>query len=219
MSGLPAFVAATANPNKLIEMQAALEGVAILLERPPDLGEVHEDGDTLEANARTKAVAVATFAGAPALADDTGLEVDALDGAPGVHSARYAGAGAGDEANVAKLLAALAGVAAPQRTARFRTVVVARWPDGRELLADGVVEGSIARSPRGGRGFGYDPVFVPSPGEITFAEMSLDAKDAISHRGRALRELARLLAAAAPQGALSTDARDTGSGVVEGAER
>lgn len=188
------FVAATANPNKLIEMRAALEGVATLLERPAGLGEVPEDGDTLEANARTKAVAVATFAGAPALADDTGLEVDALEGAPGVHSARYAGAGAGDEANVAKLLAALADVAAPQRTARFRTVVVARWPDGREVLAEGVVDGTIAESPRGARGFGYDPVFVPAPGELTFAEMSLEAKGAISHRGRALRELARLLA-------------------------
>ena len=194
MSELPTFVAATANPNKLTEMRAALEGLATLVERPAGLGDVAEDGDTLEANARIKAVAVATFAGAPALADDTGLEVDALDGAPGVRSARYAGPGASDEANVAELLAALAGVAPARRTARFRTVVVARWPDGRELLADGVVEGSIAEAPRGSRGFGYDPVFVPSPGEITFAEMSLAAKGAISHRGRALRELARRLA-------------------------
>ena len=194
MSELPTFVAATANPNKLTEMRAALEGLATLVERPAGLGDVAEDGDTLEANARIKAVAIATFAGAPALADDTGLEVDALDGAPGVRSARYAGPGASDEANVAKLLAALAGVAPARRTARFRTVVVARWPDGRELLADGVVEGSIAEAPRGSRGFGYDPVFVPSPGELTFAEMSLAAKGAISHRGRALRELARRLA-------------------------
>ena len=195
MSELPSFVAATANPNKLTEMRAALAGLATLGARPAGLGDVVEDGDTLEANARIKAVAVATFAGAPALADDTGLEVDALDGAPGVHSARYAGPGAGDGANVAKLLAALAGVAPPQRTARFRTVVVARWPDGREVLAEGVVDGTIAESPRGSRGFGYDPVFVPSPGELTFAEMSLEAKGAVSHRGRALRELARLLAA------------------------
>ena len=195
MSELPSFVAATANPNKLTEMRAALAGLATLGARPAGLGEVPEDGDTLEANARIKAVAVATFAGAPALADDTGLEVDALDGAPGVHSARYAGPGAGDGANVAKLLAALAAVAPPQRTARFRTVVVARWPDGREVLAEGVVDGTIAESPRGSRGFGYDPVFVPSPGELTFAEMSLEAKGAVSHRGRALRELARLLAA------------------------
>ena len=188
------FVAATANPHKLTEMRAALAGVVKLLPRPAELGEVHEDGDTLEANARIKAVAVATFTGAAALADDTGLEVDALDGAPGVRSARYAGSGGGDEANVAKLLAALAGVAPAQRTARFRTVVLARRPDGREVVAHGVVQGGIATEPRGGRGFGYDPVFVPSPGELTFAEMSLAAKDAISHRGRALRELARLLA-------------------------
>ena len=194
MSEPPTFVAATANPHKLVEMRAALDGLATLVERPPDLGDVPEDGETLEANARIKAVAVARFAGAPALADDTGLEVDALDGAPGVHSARYAGSGAGDEANVAKLLAALAGVAPPQRTARFRTVVVAHWPDGREVLAEGAVEGSIAESPRGNRGFGYDPVFVPSPGELTFAEMSLAAKDTISHRGRALRALALRLA-------------------------
>ena len=196
MSGLLVFVAATANPHKLTEMRAALDGVAKLLERPAALGEVREDGDTLEANARTKAVAVAGFAGAPALADDTGLEVDALDGAPGVYSARYAGPAAGDEANVAKLLAALGDVPPELRTARFRTVVVARWPDGRELVADGVVEGAIAAEPRGSRGFGYDPVFVPSPGESTFAELSLEAKGAVSHRGRALRELARLLAAA-----------------------
>lgn len=194
MSELPTFVAATANPNKLVEMRAALDGLATLVERPAGLGDVPEDGDTLEANARLKAVAVATFAGAPALADDTGLEVDALGGAPGVHSARYAGTAAGDEANVAKLLAALTRVASPQRTARFRTVVVARWPDGREVVADGVVDGTIAESPRGGRGFGYDPVFVPAPGDRTFAEMSLEAKGAISHRGRALRALAQKLA-------------------------
>ena len=194
MSAPLVFVAATANPNKLTEMRVALEGVATLLPRPAELGEVPEDGDTLQANARIKAAAVATAAGAAALADDTGLEVDALGGAPGVHSARYAGSRADDAANVAKLLEALAGVPPAQRTARFRTVVVVRWPDGTEVVADGVVEGSIATTPRGRRGFGYDPVFIPSPGEVTFAEMSLDRKSAIGHRGRALRALARLLA-------------------------
>ena len=188
------LVAATANPNKLAEMRAALDGVAALLPRPAGLGEVREDGDTLEANARIKAAAVASFAGAPVLADDTGLEVDALGGAPGAHSARYAGSPADDAANVARLLEALAGVPPGRRTARFRTVVVARWPDGREIVADGTVEGHVAERPRGTRGFGYDPVFVPSPGEVTFAEMSLDAKTAVGHRGRALRSLARLLA-------------------------
>lgn len=187
------FVAATANPDKLVEMQAALAGVATLLPRPPELGAVPEDGDTLEANARAKADAVARFAGAAALADDTGLEVDALGGAPGVRSARYAGSLADDGANVAKLLAALADVPPARRTARFRTVVAARWPDGSELLAHGAVEGAIAAEPRGSRGFGYDPVFIPSPGRLTFAQMSLEDKGRISHRGRALRELARLL--------------------------
>ena len=194
MSAPLVFVAATANPHKLTEMRVALEGVATLLPRPAELGEVPEDGDTLQANARTKAAAVAMAAGAAALADDTGLEVDALGGAPGVHSARYASSRADDAANVAKLLEALAGVPPAQRTARFRTVVVVRWPDGTEVVADGVVEGSIATTPRGRRGFGYDPVFIPSPGEVTFAEMSLDRKSAIGHRGRALRALARLLA-------------------------
>ena len=187
------FVAATANPHKLTEMRAALAGVVTLLPRPDGLGEVPEDGDTLEANARTKAVAVAGFAGAAALADDTGLEVDALGGAPGVHSARYAGSPADDAANVRKLLEDLAEVPRGGRSARFRTVVVAHWPDGREVVAHGTVEGHIAERPRGERGFGYDPVFVPSPGEATFAEMSLEAKSAISHRGRALRLLAQLL--------------------------
>ena len=193
MSAPLVFVAATANPHKLTEMRVALEGVATLLARPAELGEVPEEGDTLESNARTKAAAVAGYAGAAALADDTGLEVDALDGAPGVHSARYAGAAGDDAANVAKLLEALAGVAPGRRSARFRTVVVARWPDGREVLAAGTTEGTISTEPRGERGFGYDPVFVPAPGERTFAEMSLAAKSAISHRGRALRELARLV--------------------------
>ena len=219
MSAPLVFVAATANPHKLTEMRAALEGVATLLPRPPGLGEVPEDGDTLEANARTKAVAVATFAGAAALADDTGLEVDALDGAPGVHSARYARPVADDAANVAKLLEALGGVPPDRRTARFRSVVVARWPDGREVLAEGIVDGAIAAEPRGSRGFGYDPVFIPSPGELTFAEMSLERKGAIGHRGRALRQLARLLAVAGALRAQPSDPRRAPSGPEDGSDR
>ena len=193
MSAPLQLVAATANPNKLTEMAAALAGLVVLLPRPAALGEVAEEGDTLEANARAKAAAVVGFAGAAALADDTGLEVDALGGAPGVRSARYAGAAADDAANVVKLLKSLEGVSQEYRTARFRTVVLALWPDGREVVAHGMVEGAISTEPRGHGGFGYDPVFAPSPGRATFAEMSLEAKSALSHRGRALRALAHRL--------------------------
>lgn len=176
-------------------MRAALSGVAEVLPRPDSTGEVDETGETLTANARIKARAVLAAApvSLPALADDTGLEVDALHGAPGVRSARYAGEGCDDQANMSKLLADLSGTPPQLRTARFRSVVLALWPDGREVHAEGVVEGSILCQPRGSGGFGYDPVFVPTPGEKTFAEMTLEEKDAVSHRGFALRELVRLL--------------------------
>jgi len=129
--------------------------------------------------------------GLAAVADDSGLEVDALDGAPGVWSARYAGEDATDQDNVDKLLAALADRPDPtDRTARFQAVVVLRHPDGSELVASGTVEGHIAAAPRGPGGFGYDPVFVPNEGDgRTFGEMTQDEKHAISHRGRALRDL------------------------------
>jgi XTP/dITP diphosphohydrolase len=140
-------------------------------------------------------VALAEATGLPALSDDTGLEVDALDGRPGVRSARYAGEDGDAVANVAKLLGELAAVPEEARTARFRTVVMVRWPDGREVAAEGVVEGVIAPAPRGGGGFGYDPVFLADEGGgLSFAEMDADVKDAISHRGRALRAVATLLA-------------------------
>lgn len=175
-------------------MEALLEGVAELVPRPAGLGEVAEDADDLEGNARLKAAAVCTFAGAAAVADDTGLEVDALGGAPGVRTARYAGEGAGYADNIALLLAEMEGVAPAQRTARFRTVAVVLWPDGAELVAAGSVEGLIAAEPRGFGGFGYDPVFVPAEGDgRTFAEMSDATKHAVSHRGRAFRALARAL--------------------------
>jgi XTP/dITP diphosphohydrolase len=156
---------------------------------PPD---VEETGDTLEANARIKANALADALGVPAISDDTGLEVDALDGAPGVYSARYAGDGATYTDNVDKLLTALG--TRPDRTARFATVAMARWPDGREVAVRGEVEGAIATDVRGGSGFGYDPVFVPTEGDgRTFAEMSPAEKHALSHRGRAFRALAEAL--------------------------
>ncbi len=186
------LVAATANSHKLIEIAAILGTAVELLPRPVDLGEVVEDGDTLEANARLKAVAVCRHTGRPAVADDTGLEVTALGGAPGVKSARYAGEHADDADNRARLLGDLEG--ADDRSARFRTVAIVVFPDGRELLAEGTITGVIADAPRGDGGFGYDPVFIPDGGDgHTFAEMSPDEKNAMSHRGRAFRALAAQL--------------------------
>ena len=188
------LVLATANPDKAAEIRAVLDDAGLdveLVARPDDVPEVEEDGATLEDNARLKAIALCDATGLPAVADDTGLAVDALDGAPGVHSARYAGDDATYADNVVKLLGALVGVDAPARTARFVTVALARWPDGREVAAVGEVEGVIADAPRGAGGFGYDPVFVPVEGDgRTFAEMSAAEKHRVSHRGRAFRTLA-----------------------------
>jgi XTP/dITP diphosphohydrolase len=194
--GRPTLVCASANPHKVDEIAAVLGDAVILLPRPADVPDVVEDADTFEGNARLKAVALCAATGRAAVADDTGLEVDALGGAPGVRSARFAGEPADDVANVAKLLADLAALpAGTPRTARFRTVALVRRPDGREVVAEGTVEGHIAASPRGSRGFGYDPVFVPDDGDgRTFAEMSAEEKNAISHRGRAFRALAVQLA-------------------------
>jgi XTP/dITP diphosphohydrolase len=189
------LVLATANPDKVAEIVAILGPSVELVPRPADLPDVVEDGDTLEDNARLKAVAVARAAGAAAVADDTGLEVDALDGAPGVHSARFSGEDATYEDNVRHLLAKLDGVPAEKRTARFRTVAMVMTPDGTEIVGVGQVEGRIIAEPRGAGGFGYDPVFAPIEGDgRTFAEMSDDEKHEISHRGRAFRALAAALA-------------------------
>lgn len=186
-------VLATANPDKARELAGLLEGFDVV-PRPAGLPDVVEDADTLEGNARLKAVAVAEATGELAVADDTGLEVDALGGRPGVFAARYAGADATYADNVAKLLEELAGVPAPARTARFRTVALARFPDGREIVAEGTVDGTIAEAPAGEDGFGYDPVFVPAGADgRTFAQMTRAEKAAVSHRGRALRALAARL--------------------------
>ncbi len=219
---------ASANPGKAREIIQILSeawaagprgggGEPIVIHpRPPDVSEVVEDGTTLEDNARLKARALCAATGLAAVADDTGLEVDALDGAPGVHSARFAGdaagdaarfAGdaarfAGDAANVALLLDELASAGATDaraRTARFRTVALVVFPDGSEVKAQGVVEGVIAPEARGEGGFGYDPVFVPGEGDgRTFAQMEAADKHAVSHRGRALRALATTLADRSP---------------------
>jgi XTP/dITP diphosphohydrolase len=189
------FVLATANPDKAREIAEVLAEAAPGLElvsRPPGVPDVDEVGETLEDNARTKAVALCAATDMPAVADDTGLHVDALDGAPGVHSARYAGEHATYADNVAKLLDALDALPLERRGARFATVAVARWPDGLEVAALGEVEGVITTTARGESGFGYDPVFVPLEGDgRTFAEMAADEKHALSHRARAFRTLAQ----------------------------
>ncbi len=213
------FVLATKNPDKAREITEIFAvranvplvahslDVAFLLDVPEHIGralhrlpalaadpDVEETGATLEENARIKARALADAFAMLAVADDTGLEVDALGGAPGVYSARYAGEDASYADNVDKLVRALNGVAPSRRSARFATVAMACWPGGREVAARGVVEGVIRSAPAGDGGFGYDPVFVPAEGDgRTFAEMSAREKHAISHRGRAFRALAALL--------------------------
>lgn len=185
-------VCASANPHKVAEIVDLMEGVVHLEPRPPDLPDVNEDADTLLGNARLKALAVCIATGMPALADDTGLEVDALDGAPGVRTARFAGEPPSDGRNRTKMLHELAN--SSDRTARFRTVALLCFPDGREIVAEGVCEGTIAESERGERGFGYDPLFVPDAGDgRTFAEMSMGEKHHLSHRGKAFRALAMAL--------------------------
>ena len=193
-------VLATANPDKARELADALTGLDLdLVPRPAEVPDVEETGTTLLDNARLKADALVAALGLPALADDTGLEVDALGGAPGVWSARYAGEDATYADNVAKLLSELGAATRNARTARFRTVLVLAEPDGTELAVDGVAEGVIAEAASGAGGFGYDPVFVPAGGGgRTFAEMTLAEKQAVSHRGRALRALAARLREAAP---------------------
>lgn len=185
------FVLASANPDKAAEIQAILHDI-VLVPRPTHVPDVEEDGETLEDNARLKAAALVEATGLAAIADDTGLEVNALGGAPGVFSARFSGEGATYASNCHKLLTELTGT--PDRTARFRTIALARFPDGRELVAEGVVSGRIAPFARGTSGFGYDPVFVPDEGDgRTFAEMAAEEKNHLSHRGRAFRALAELL--------------------------
>ncbi len=189
------LVLASANPDKSREIRdiLAADGVRVL-SRPAGVPDVEETGTTLVENARLKARAIARASGRVAVADDTGLEVDALDGAPGVYAARYAGEGATYDDNVAKLLGALAGKGAEERGARFLTVALVSFPDGTELFAEGVVRGRIAEARRGTSGFGYDSVFVPEEGDgRTFAEMQPEEKNALSHRARAFHALAMRL--------------------------
>lgn len=191
------FVLATANPHKAEEMQALLGELQIdVMARPRHVPDVEETEETLEGNSLLKARALVAATGMAAIADDTGLFVDALDGRPGVYSARYAGEHATYEENVQKLLGELQGTRAEQRTARFRSVIVVAFPNGEWFSVEGILEGSITENPVGANGFGYDPVFAPShAGGKTLAEMSSAEKNEVSHRGNALRALALALAA------------------------
>lgn len=187
-------VLASRNRHKAEQVALLLPGMELvpLDDVDPDL-ELAEPYDTFEENALAKARAVVEATGLPAVADDSGLEVDALGGAPGVRSARYAGEDATDEANNAKLVEALAGTAEDERTCRYRCVAVFVSPDGRELVASGSCEGRVVLEGRGDLGFGYDPYVVPEGETRTMGEIPLDEKLRFSHRGRAFRALAAML--------------------------
>jgi len=198
---LHTLVCASANPDKVLEIEQLLDGVVHLVPRPAEIPDVVEDADTLVGNARLKAMAILQATGLPAVADDTGMFVDALPGELGVRTARYAAdrpehAETPYATNRAKLLDALREkncVSDVERSAHFVTVVIVCFPDGSELIVEGRCDGHIAMAERGSRGFGFDPLFVPGAfdgDERTFAEMSDDEKNALSHRGRAFRALA-----------------------------
>lgn len=184
---IPRLVIASKNPDKIAEIEAVLAETGLTGEvvRGLDWDDVEETGATLEENALLKARAVTEATGLPALADDTGLEVAALSGEPGVHTARFAGIGARYEDNVAKMLEVMR--AEIDRSARFRTVVALVFPDGVEILAEGNVDGAITEEARGTDGFGYDPVFEVDG--RTLAEMTIEEKNRLSHRARAVRAL------------------------------
>jgi len=195
---LPERIAiASRNPHKLREIGRICADWPVTWATVADDGgpwpDVDETGETYLENALLKARAVAAALDVPALADDSGIEVDALGGKPGPRSARYAGEDATDERNLQALMRAVAGVPAGGRTARYTCVAALAWPDGREEHAVGVCEGSLVTKRRGTRGFGYDPIFVPVGWEETMAELTDEQKDRISHRGRAFRALRHLL--------------------------
>ncbi len=190
------LVLATRNRHKVIELVALLRDLGITirsLDEFPDAPDVVEDGATCEANAIKKARAIAEFTGLPAVADDTGLEVDALGGRPGVYAARYAGEGATYEDNCRKLLRELTGVPRERRTARFLTVAAIALPSDGVRVAQGMLDGVIAEEASGALGFGYDPVFlIPELGK-TLAQLSADQKNMISHRAKAFNQAKNLL--------------------------
>jgi XTP/dITP diphosphohydrolase len=199
----PAIAIATRNPHKLRELGRIcadwpVAWASVEDHDPATFPDVEETGATYLENALLKARAVAATLGMPAIADDSGIEVDALGGAPGPRSARYAGEGATDEQNLRQLMAAVAGIPGPGRTARYRCVAVIAHPDGTEAHTEATCEGTLVAKRRGERGFGYDPVFVPAGWDRTMAELTDEEKDRISHRGRAFRAL-RDVISGAPQ--------------------
>lgn len=191
------LVLATGNAGKIRELSALLAqlqpGITVLgLKDFPHIGEIPETGDTFESNARLKAQAVAQATGLIAVADDSGLVVEALNGAPGVHSARYSGDRATDATNTAKLLDALRGVPEEKRTCHFVCVMLAATPDGQEIIGQGTWPGIVAQAPRGSNGFGYDPIFFDVELGLTAAEMDANTKNNRSHRYLALHRLLAL---------------------------
>jgi XTP/dITP diphosphohydrolase len=186
------FVLATANAHKAEEIRRVVEPYGIeLLDRPLDVADIEETEETLEGNSLLKARALTDATGLAAIADDTGLFIDALEGRPGVYSARYAGGNATFADNVSKALTELDGVDDARRSARFRSVIAVTYPDGTSWWVDGVLDGMILHSPIGENGFGYDVIFAPADfGGTSLAQLSPDEKNAISHRGQALRAFA-----------------------------
>lgn len=192
------IVAATKNRHKIEEIGAITEkfGMSIIARDEagvPDV-EIVEDGSSFEENSYKKAKGIMDLCGRPTIADDSGLEVDCLGGAPGIYSARFAGKDGDDEANNAKLISLIKDVPYDERTARFVSVITMVFPDGETLVARGEVEGKLLTEEHGGNGFGYDPLFVPEGYDISFGEIAPEIKNRISHRAKALEELARQLA-------------------------
>lgn len=191
------MIAASRNPKKIREMEAITKSFGLTIISRDDAGlpttEIEEDGKTFEENSYKKAYEIMKMSGLPTIADDSGLEVDWLDGAPGVYSARFAGEACDDKANNRKLLELLKNVPKEKRTARFVSVITLIFPDGRTLVARGETEGILLDEERGQGGFGYDPLFVPLGKERTYSELSAEEKNQISHRGKALQKLKELL--------------------------
>jgi XTP/dITP diphosphohydrolase len=191
-------VLATQNAHKLVEMRRILDEAGLDIElvgtdQFPDLTDVVENGSTFAANALLKARSVCAETGLPAIADDSGLGVDALNGMPGIFSARWSGSHGDDLANLNLLLGQLTDVPDARRGAAFHCAAAVVLPDGTERVVEGTIDGTLIREPRGGNGFGYDPIFVPVGESRTTAEMSAEEKDSISHRGRAMRALVPVL--------------------------